>query len=411
MERGITRSLGEALRPFADMRGKTKSAGRNDVTRRTLTKSDVLRLYSDCAGLLGHRSSDREFHKTLIGLSKGADYVEGREIVIGHSNSFLSERCGMAKTTFTDQLRKHDGRTIRRRLGGNGHRFVVRRRSETHDGEVLYHNGISLEPMIEKLLELVPMVEAQAERRTQIGIAKARASAATRRQREAMTMVGDDERALTIFENSKATAAQMRKACQQLDVDEAERIATLIVKASDEIDAIKARREASEPERPTSQVSENRHHLPLQTLEIPDSVMLGEEKGAIPSVNIVSPPDYEDVWRPAEIARLFPTLRMFIAPGGGSDWTAISAAATSLSKVLKVNHGAWDEARKVMGLQGRIVAIALVGELESRQRIITSAGHYFGGMLKKAKAGELDLQKSVWRIRADEKRAGTTPGR
>jgi hypothetical protein len=49
-----------------------------------------------------------------------------------------------------------------------------------------------------------------------------------------------------------------------------------------------------------------------------------------------------------------------------------------------------------MGPEQRTVAIGLVAELLAAGRISTTAGQYFGGMLKRARCGALHLDRSVW---------------
>lgn len=404
MERGIMRSVGEVIRPFADARGVVAPPTKA-TRRRDMTKKEALRLYNRSARLLGHGASDREFHKTLIGLSKDADYRQGREVVVGQSNEFLSKCCNMAKTTFTDQLRKHDGKTIRRRKSGNGHRFVARDKSDSGDGRVTYHNAISLEPMIEKLLELIPILDEQEEMEADLRQAKARASASVRSIKEAALRLADNEAARRVSEESKTAAVSLRRAVAKADLGEARALADMLEQKAYQLEDMDPRIGSDRVEIPISEVSETRHELHLQEPKENKTVMLGEgerQGGAVPMTTMSNP---ADEWRPAELAELFPTMGMYLPAEQPVNWSSIRAAGTRLLQPLGINRSCWIEAEEVMGPYNRYVALGLVAELVGAGRIISTPGRYFNGMVRKARTGELDLRRSVWRIRKEK--AGT----
>lgn len=401
MERGHTRSVGDAIRPFADARGVTIATTNRTGSRGELRKRDMLRLYNRCARFMGHGAADREFHKTLIGLSKDADYQDGREVVIGQSNKFLGKCCNMAKTTFTDQLRKHDGKTISRRISGNGHRFVARERSDGGDGRVTYHNAISLEPMMERMLEMVPMLNEQEELEADLRIEKARASAAVRTIRAASLALEENARARAISDESRVAARSLRQAIQKLDLEAARAIATKLVENASLIVQLARETAANGVENAIPEVSDSRHELHIQTQKDSQSVMLGEgERLDEPSPNPRAG-NLDDEWKPTELAHLFPTLRMYMPIGAPVNWQTISEAGTRLLQPLGINRSCWIEAERAMGPYNRYVAIALVAELHSAGRVLTTPGRYFNGMVHKAAMGELDLRRSVWRIRKE----------
>lgn len=401
MERGHTRAVGDAIRPFADARGIAMAQTPRPGRRGEVTKRETLRLYNRCARFMGHGAADREFHKTLIGLSKDADYQSGREVVVGQSNKFLSKCCNMAKTTFTDQLRKHDGKTISRRISGNGHRFIARDRREGAEGRVTYHNAISLEPMIEQLLEMVPMLDEQEELEAELRIEKARASAAIRTIRAASLALEESAEAQRVSAESRIAAVSMKDAVAKADLEAARAIAKdLDIKAS-RLVQIEREIAGNDIEDPIPQVSECRHELHIQEQKDSHSVMLSEGKRLEGASSNPSEGGQDDEWKPTELAHLFPTLKMYIPTGAPVSWRAISEAGTRLLQPLGINRSCWVEAERVMGPYNRYVALALVAELESAGRILTTPGRYFNGMVRKATTGELDLRRSVWRIRKE----------
>ena len=80
-------------------------------------------------------------------------------------------------------------------------------------------------------------------------------------------------------------------------------------------------------------------------------------------------------------------------------WRVVDGAASRMARDLGINTGCWQQALVEMGLEQRCIAIGLVAELLAAKRINTTAGQYFGGMLKRARSGELHLDRSVWGFR------------
>jgi replication initiation protein RepC len=77
-------------------------------------------------------------------------------------------------------------------------------------------------------------------------------------------------------------------------------------------------------------------------------------------------------------------------------WIDIDRGSARLASDLGINSRCWARARNEMGAEQRYVAIALVAELMANGRVKTTAGQYFGGLLNKARCGQLDLDRSVW---------------
>jgi hypothetical protein len=73
-------------------------------------------------------------------------------------------------------------------------------------------------------------------------------------------------------------------------------------------------------------------------------------------------------------------------------------AADWLRHDLGVSKSLWGEACLAMGREPAAVALAIVSTKEAAH-FRTSPGGYFHGMVAKAKAGELYLERTVWAMR------------
>jgi hypothetical protein len=114
------------------------------------------------------------------------------------------------------------------------------------------------------------------------------------------------------------------------------------------------------------------------------------------------PPTHDDQGRrhgiaADEVPRLAPRLKPFLRrPSPG--WADIVDAADWLRHELGVAKPLWGEACRVIGREGAALALAIVSTKEPGH-FRTTAGGYFHGMVAKAKAGELHLERSLWALR------------
>jgi hypothetical protein len=445
------RPIGAVLGNYVDERARFNTTGlkpsqNSHSTGARPSKTDLLRLYNRAARLLGHSQSDQRFHIELIRLTKPADYADGRPVILAHSNGFLQQRCSMSRTALGRQLRRHDGSTVSRTLSGNGHRFVARRPAEGGDGEIIDGCGISLEPLIEQMMSMVPMMEAQDELALALRIEKARIGRDRRRQRTAIEQVNEDDReaAAAIEQQSKALAGKIKSAFARARLSELRALAGVVASAAENIEKLVPSSDlgseyadaqnAGEIERQNSQAgvqlrtpqgSESGHLLPLQSPQYNETVVLGEKaERAEPSAadagemddvekdqtGAAEKPEKPPVaqWKPPTIVECFPGLAMYVEHPV-TTWRAIDAGASRMARDMGVNARSWHQAGLDMGMEQRCVAIGLVAELLSSGRITTTAGQYFGGMLKRAQQGELRLDRSVWGLRRQQ--MSSTSGR
>jgi replication initiation protein RepC len=111
---------------------------------------------------------------------------------------------------------------------------------------------------------------------------------------------------------------------------------------------------------------------------------------------------------PDELVRLAPRLKPYLRRPEPT-WPDVVDAADWLRGDLDVSKPLWGEACLAMGREQAAIAIAIVSAKEPGH-FRTSAGGYFHGMVAKAKAGELNLDRTLWALRrAGEPRPAGKP--
>jgi len=110
-----------------------------------------------------------------------------------------------------------------------------------------------------------------------------------------------------------------------------------------------------------------------------------------------------------DLVRLAPRLRPYLAVPTPT-WPAVVDAADWLRGELGVSKSLWGEACLAMGREEAAIAVAIVSA-KPAGHFRSSPGGYFHGMVAKAKAGELNLARTIWGLRSRDRRAGAGEGR
>ena len=101
--------------------------------------------------------------------------------------------------------------------------------------------------------------------------------------------------------------------------------------------------------------------------------------------------------RPDELVRFAPRLKSYLRRPNPT-WPEIIDAADWLRHDLDVSKPLWSDACLIMGRDLAAVALAIVS-IKEPEHFRTTPGGYFHGMVQKAKAGELHLERTVWALR------------
>jgi replication initiation protein RepC len=100
---------------------------------------------------------------------------------------------------------------------------------------------------------------------------------------------------------------------------------------------------------------------------------------------------------PDELVKLAPRLKSYLRNPDPA-WPDVVEAAVFLRSDLGVSKSLWGEACLAMGRERAAIAIAIVSTKDPAH-FRTTAGGYFHGMVTKAKAGELNLDRTLWGMR------------
>jgi len=100
---------------------------------------------------------------------------------------------------------------------------------------------------------------------------------------------------------------------------------------------------------------------------------------------------------PEELVKLAPRLKSYLRRPNPI-WSEIIDAADWLRHDLDVSKPLWGDACLTMGRDLAAVALAIVSTKDP-EHFRTTPGGYFHGMVQKAKAGELHLERTVWAMR------------
>ena len=113
---------------------------------------------------------------------------------------------------------------------------------------------------------------------------------------------------------------------------------------------------------------------------------------------------------PDELVKLAPRLKTYLLRPNPT-WPDLVDAAAFLRADLDVSKSLWGEACVAMGREKAAIAIAIVSTKDPIH-FRTSPGGYFHGMVTKAKAGHLNLDRTLWGMRRanDPKPPGKTNG-
>jgi replication initiation protein RepC len=100
---------------------------------------------------------------------------------------------------------------------------------------------------------------------------------------------------------------------------------------------------------------------------------------------------------PDELVRLAPRLKLYLRRPNPT-WPELVDAADWLRHELDVSRPLWGEACLAMGREQAAIALAVVSTKDPAH-FRTTPGGYFHGMAAKAKAGELNLDRTLWAMR------------
>ena len=101
-----------------------------------------------------------------------------------------------------------------------------------------------------------------------------------------------------------------------------------------------------------------------------------------------------------ELVSLAPRLRPYLRTASPT-WPEIVDAADWLRNDLGVSKSLWGDACLAMGREQAAIAVAIVSA-KPAEHFTTTPGGYFNGMVARAKAGTLNLSRTIWGLRSNQ---------
>lgn len=334
----------------------------------------------------------------LVSLVRPEDIVANGGL-LGASNTWYAERLGVLPDTMTTIFRalRRAGLIIPHNATNN-HRRVARR---AHDASWA-GRGYSLKP----LLVRHPALAAEARRLEQDAVivrAKLFETRALIRQMHVhLAAVPDDALALRLTDLTAAvrdtgpfpsyhTASDLLARAFSLSLDVEKHLQN-------------RPKEAPCPEFSPGQSGKNSgpHYTAKQQITVLVSAFQegGSGEDAALAANSAAgerSPGIEEMTcgiTPAEARHLFPAGALFLPES--SDHEAFVISASRLSDALKINPRLLGRSFEAMGIARTMWSLFLVCQRAARGEIRATPAAYFNGMVTKAAAGKLDLDRSIW---------------
>jgi replication initiation protein RepC len=343
----------------------------------------------------------------LFRFTQPQDWEQGSRPIVWPSASMQEEALGLSATQVKEINRRLiELGLITMRDSPNGKRYG-RRHEKT--GHIIEAYGFDLAPIAMRHAEFVRLAEEGRAERAAMGRLRRRATIA----RKAITQILETaqeygfagEEWITLCQETAALVRALR------DVERPDEMETGVTSLERRQRAARERLEIllgvvdsapKEPENRPHQYNYNPSLDPKQDTVIAAKDCSGEGKGAdgqSPAQEQRQRTEKGMVHgiRPDELPRLTPKLKPYLQRPDPA-WPDIIDAADWLRHDLGVSKSLWGDACLAMGRELAAVALAIVSTKEE-DHFQTSPGGYFHGLVAKAKAGELYLERTVWALR------------
>ena len=375
---------------------------------------------------IGLKAGDLLLLDTLGAFTQTQDWEEGRRPIVWASNAYLMEQTGFSLSA----LKRHARRLVEAGVisfkdSPNGKRWG--RRDE--EGVIIEAYGFDLSPLSARAEEFEQLhIEIQAERalcqrlKRQITVSRrmirARIEAAV-----SGALKGPWAQLTTLFEELLARLPRRHTASERLErlmdwfreLQERVEAAYLRAVRADEVventpEAIQQVSEKTQEMNPREVISDPHILITNQLDPVTRNSSEKEEAAAVvPNAHTEDRVDKElEDWvaevRKKRTALDLPTI-MQACPEFASwarnlgeflkDWGDLHRVAGQLRPMIGISEHAWNVAQDRMGTQVATAAFALVFEKHSAGEV-ASPGGYLRGMVEKAGAGELHLERSFY---------------
>ncbi len=379
------------------------------------------------AAHIGLKAGDMLLLDTLGAFTQAQDWEEGRRPIVWASNAFLMEQTGFGRTALKSHARRLvNAGVISFKDSPNGKRWGRR----DADGVIIEAYGFDLSPLSARAEEFEQLhTELQAERqlcqrlKRQITVSRrmirARIEAAL-----SGALRGPWKRFYEAFEDllqrlpRRNAGSEMFERLLTWFRDLQERVESAYLKATQVVDVVENTTDAMAVINDTVQKTDPngsvfRPHILTTTKLNPVKCNRSENEqaeGAVANAPVEErvDSDFENSVAEARkkrgaaldlptVMQACPEFASWAHNMGGylRDWGDLHRVAGQLRPMIGVSEHAWNQAQECLGSQVATAALVLTFDKFSKGEV-TSPGGYLRGMVQKAGAGELHLERSFY---------------
>ena len=342
----------------------------------------------------------------LFRFTQPQDWAKGGRPIVWPSASMQQDALGLSPT----QVKEINRRLIELGLvtmrdSPNGKRYGMR----DPKGRIVEAYGFDLSPIAARYAEFVQLAEEGRAERRLMGRLRRRATIARKAIVQILETAAEYDLGGEEWRRLAEDAAALTRALK--GVERGEDMEAGVVSLERRQAAARERLETllelvdSDPKQ--SEIRPHQHNYkpnldPNKDTVIASKTCSGEGEGSLPSSPTSERPQRSDKAMvhgiaPDEVVRLAPKLKLYLVRPSPT-WPELVDAADWLRHDLGVSKPLWGDACLAMGRELAAVALAIVSTKDPGH-FRTTPGGYFHGMVAKAKAGELHLERTVWAMR------------
>ena len=382
----------------------------------------ILGAFKAAAPFLGYGAKIVHAIDWLFRFTSPLDWREGARPIVWPSARMQQEELQLSptRTKALNRLLIEQG-LIAAKDSPNGKRYGHRDR----DGRIAEAYGFDLSPLAQRFEEFQRVAEEGRAVRARMGQLRRRATIARKSLAQIMEAVAeyrlmdktwcalqDEARVLSVALRRVERLEEMEIGVAGLERRQAEAQARLTTQLEEQQKDVH-----KDPEGADSGPHIYTYKPPLNPIQ--DTVIASDGSSSA----VVKPPETTSgPQKPTEteergrVLRLYPDEVAVIAPRlggylrvGNPKWADVVDAADVLRRDLDISRPLWIDACQAMGREMAAIAVAVVST-KNPEHFTRTAGHYFHGMVQRAKRGELHLDRTLWGLRTG-KREKTTEGR
>ncbi|WP_236638003.1 plasmid replication protein RepC [Mangrovicoccus ximenensis] len=339
-------------------------------------KSEALIALKRAAPLIGLKPAQVLLMDTLCAFSQAQDWEDGQSPIVWPSNALLTDRTGLSLSALRRHLRKLcEAGVLSFRDSPNGKRWGRRHA----DGQIADAYGFDLSPLAARARELARLhADHEAERH-----------AASRLRRQITVLRRTIAERIALL--SDAAGQDQRMKLEQLEA-ESNRPGTLdqLTRKAEALARQLAQLDAELAPKGTG----NDTHIE-DTINSQESKSTGEviEQPLSPPASRHT--SHRHTCRAEDLHRAFPAFAAWGGPATAtSDWVTLAGLCRSLATLTGLADRQWTELKQQIGDVDAVKAMCLLLE-KTAQGQIHSPSAYLHGMIRKAKTGDLHLDRSI----------------